>query len=421
MKVTLPQNMWQGFQPIEIELPDDWEVEIHGIKADTMPALSLEELRARINRPYGLKPLRELAKGKQRVAILFDDISRATPTEILARIVLDELHAAGIQKEQIRFICALGCHGAHGRDEFVQKLGRDILENYHVFNHNCYENLVKVGTASKGYDVLLNREFMSCDLKIGIGSMLPHVFNTFGGGGKIVCPGVAGIDTIQHTHVAAIEFAKEHGIISAATMGDLRVTAMRQEIEEICGMIGTFFKIDCMFNTRQEIVDLYAGDVIEEYYAAVPVAQEIYRTQRAVDKQLIICNANARSNEATIAYQLATLACGADGAEIVMIDHSARGQVTHYLLGTFGEQAPGRLFRNEPNREELVRRIICYMPYYVSTDSYFFGEREKQVVARTWGEVMALLKDYGPGTKCSILVDGTMEYFALDDVAPPKG
>lgn len=414
MRLSLPQNMWQGFEPIEIELPDSWDIEIHGIEADRSPELSREEIRDRINHPVGLRPLRELAKGRRRVAIVFDDISRATPTKTLAEIVLEELHAAGIERSQIRFVCALGCHGAHGREEFVQKLGRDIVENYDVFNHNCYDNLEKVGTASKGYDVWINREVMSCDLKIGIGSILPHVFNTFGGGGKIICPGVAGIDTIQQTHIAAINFAKENGIISAATMGDMRVTAMRAEIEEICGMVGEFFKIDCLFNTRQEIVDVYAGDVVEEYYAAIPKAKELYVTPRARDKQVIICNANARANEATIAYQLATLACGPQGGDIVVIDHSARGQVTHYMFGTFGDKAPGRMFKSEPNREELVRRIICYMPNYVSTDCYFFGEREKQTVARSWDEVAALLSGYGPGTTCSVLVDGTMEYFSLE-------
>ena len=415
MKLSLPQNMWQGSAPIEIELPDDWEVEVHGIQADLLPELTKEQMRDKINHPFGLPPLRELARGRERAVIVFDDISRATPTKVLAEIVLEELHAAGMQKDQICFICALGCHGAHSRQDFVQKLGTEIVENYRVYNHNCYDNLVKVGTASKGYDVMLNSEVMSCDLKIGIGCMLPHVFNTFGGGGKIVCPGVAGIDTIQNTHIAAIEFARQKGIISAATMGDLRVTAMRHEIEEICGMIGEFFKIDCMFNTRQEIVDVFAGDVVEEYYKAVPTAQKIYKTKRASNKQVIICNANARSNEATIAYQLATLGCGESGGEIVLIDHSARGQVTHYLLGTFGKNAPGRMFKSEPTREKLVKRIICYMPHYVATDADFFGEPEKQVVARSWEEVMALLKDYGPGTTCSVLVDGTMEYFELED------
>jgi nickel-dependent lactate racemase len=123
MKFVLQQNVWQGFEPVEIDLPTTGTgVPRHsgGRHAGAHP----EEIKARINAPYGSAPLRELAKGKERVAIVFDDISRATPTKVLAEIVLEELHAAGIRKEQIRFICALGTHGAHDRNDFVASWGR---------------------------------------------------------------------------------------------------------------------------------------------------------------------------------------------------------------------------------------------------------------------------------------------------------
>jgi nickel-dependent lactate racemase len=301
MKFVLQQNVWQGFEPVEIDLPDDWDVEYHGIAADDMPALTREEIRARIDAPCGSAPLRELARGRERVAIVFDDISRATPTKILAEIVLEELHAAGIRKEQIRFICALGTHGALDRNDFVCKLGENIVRQYRVFNHNCYENCVCIGKTKRGFDVCINKEFMSCDLRIGLGAILPHVFNTFGGGGKILFPGLASIDTVEQNHNAALGFCHEHDLIPAQVMGDMRVDGMRREVEEMTRMVGQFFKIDCLYNTRFEIVGLFAGDPIEEYYAAIPMAKKIYVTPRSKDKQIVIVNANARANESTIA------------------------------------------------------------------------------------------------------------------------
>lgn len=418
MEFTLQQNMWQGFEPVKIELPDDWDVEYHGILADEMPELTREQIREKINHPYGLKPLSELAKGKQRVAIVFDDISRATPTQILAEIVLEELHAAGIAKEQIRFICALGCHGAHNRHDFVCKLGEKIVREYMVYNHNCYDNCVSIGTTKRGFDVKINKELMSCDLKIGLGAILPHVFNTFGGGSKLLFPGVAHIDTIQANHTTAVEFARSHSIISAATMGDLRVDGMRREVEEMARMVGEFYKVDCLYNTKQEIVDLYAGDPIEEYYAAIPAAQKLYVTPRARNKDVIIVNANARANEATIAYSLASLAAADTGADLVVIDHTAMGQVTHYLLGTFGDNAPGRMFGRSPRDNSRINRIICFMPNHSLSDGYFFGSPEKQTFVSSWEEVMAMLKPvHGPGTRVSVLADGTMEYYEIDENA----
>ncbi len=418
MEFTLQQNMWQGFEPIKIQLPDDWDVEYHGIAADDRPPLSREEIRSRINSPYGLKPLRELAKGRERVAIVFDDISRATPTQILAEIVLEELHSVGIRKDQIRFICALGCHGAHNRYDFVNKLGEKIVSQYMVYNHNCYENCVSIGTTKRGYDVKINKEFMSCDLKIGLGAILPHVFNSFGGGGKLLFPGIGHIDTIQASHTTAINFAVSNKIISAAAMGDMRVNGMRSEVEEMTRMVGEFFKIDCLYNTRQEIVGLYAGDAIEEYYAAIPEAKELYVTKRAKDKDVIVVNANARANEATIAYSLASLAAAESGADLVIIDHTRMGQVTHYLLASFGDNAPGRMYGKSPRDNSRIDRIICYMPYASRSDSNFFGSPEKQILVSSWEEVMELLlQRRGPGTRASVLADGTMQYYEIDENA----
>ncbi|MDR1731675.1 MAG: lactate racemase domain-containing protein [Synergistaceae bacterium] len=414
MKFTLQQNMWQGFEPVEIELPDAWDVEYHGVKADSLPALTKEEIRAKINRPFGLPPLRELARGRQKVAIVFDDISRGTPTQILAEIVLEELHAAGIQKEQIRFLCALGMHGAHNRRDFVCKLGEEIVSSYDVYNHNCYENNLQIGVTKRGIPVQINAELMACDLKIGLGAMLPHIFNAFGGGGKILFPGMASDVTVNGNHTAIVSFMQKNKVSLADLLGDLRVDAMRTEVEEMTRMVGEFFKIDCLFNTRQEIVDVYSGDAIEEYYAAVPKAQEIYVSKRARDKQIVIVNANARSNEANIALALAFLGISREtGGDIVLIDRTTMGQIVHYLFGMFGDDAPGRQYRKVAKPSDFIRRIICFMNRD-STTAHILGNMDKQVYVNSWAEVMELLRDYGPGTKVSVLADGSMQYFEID-------
>jgi len=91
---------------------------------------------------------------------------------------------------------ATGAH--HGRllFDFQKKLGTEIPEKYHVYNHNSYENLEYLGKTSYDTPVHINREVMSCDLKISLGAMMPHFGYGFGGGSKMLLPGVAGIDSI---------------------------------------------------------------------------------------------------------------------------------------------------------------------------------------------------------------------------------
>lgn len=414
MKFTLQQNAFQGFEPVEITLPDDWDVECHGIPGDDCPPLTREQIREKINNPYGMRPLGELAKGRKEVAIVFDDISRGTPTQPMAEVVLEELHKAGIKKDQIRFICALGTHGAHSRKDFVQKLGEEIVRNYTIYNHNCYENNICIGKTQRGFDVLINKEFMDCDLKIGLGALTPHVFNSFGGGGKILFPGLAAIETIAQNHATAVDFLRDNKLNSTELMGDLRVDGMRKEIEEMTRMVGEFFKIDCIYNTKLELIDLYAGDAIEEYYAGVPAAQRLYVTQRPVDKDIVIVNANAKGNEASIAVGLASMGLKKSGGDIVLVDYTSVGQVTHYLFGSFGHETGGRMFGRVPRVRPQVNRIICNMPYPDLGSAHWFGDVEKQIYVDTWDEVMELLLEkHGPNAKVSIIADGTIQFFEL--------
>ncbi|GAI06591.1 unnamed protein product, partial [marine sediment metagenome] len=65
----------------------------------------------------------QLAKGKKEVVILFDDMSRATPSAVLIPHVLEELAVAGIPDDNIRFIAAIGAHGSMNGIDFRKKLG----------------------------------------------------------------------------------------------------------------------------------------------------------------------------------------------------------------------------------------------------------------------------------------------------------
>ena len=62
--------------------------------------------------------------------IVFDDMTRPTPVKDVVPYVLDRLHRAGLEASQIRFIWALGGHGAYDMINARKKLGEKIVENY---------------------------------------------------------------------------------------------------------------------------------------------------------------------------------------------------------------------------------------------------------------------------------------------------
>ena len=119
MKISLPQNLWFGNAPVEIDLPESWSIHVAEM-ADSLPVLSHEQIHRKINSPIGAPAIKDLVKGQESVCIIFDDMSRPTPCDIIGHIILEELLAAGIKKDKILFICALGMHGALERDDFIK-------------------------------------------------------------------------------------------------------------------------------------------------------------------------------------------------------------------------------------------------------------------------------------------------------------
>jgi len=108
--VKLPQYIWHNQKDVEYPLPDSWKTTVHNIAGHNNPALKLAGIKKAIASPIGMPPLRELAKGKKQVVIIFDDMTRGTRVYEIVPAVLEELHAAGITDNQIRFIAAVANH-----------------------------------------------------------------------------------------------------------------------------------------------------------------------------------------------------------------------------------------------------------------------------------------------------------------------
>ena len=412
-RLVLPQYSWYEDKEIPIEFPDDWIVEFHSVPGDRWPALKAEDIAMRIRSPIGAPRLSEMACGKQRVVILFDDISRPTPTYDLVPPLLEELHAAGIKDDQIQFIAALGAHGAHSRIEFAKKLGEDIVRRYPVYNHNCYENNVIVGKTSKGTEVAVNSEYWRCDLRIGIGSVIPHPYTGFSGTGKIVVPGISSIDTTANTHFEASVGAREKGLNPVTGLGKWEESDMRKEVEEIALMAGPDFVLQALVGTRRQLIGLTSGHPVAAYHAAVEQALKAYVTQKASNMDVVVANASAKACEGVIALLIGVQSVKESGGDVVVISHSPTGQITHYLLSPFGRMsAAGRFCSRGTSLPANVGRVIVYSPYPSYADAEWFAPTDKVVWATTWQEVLDLLGDHGPGTKAAVYEDATMMYLS---------
>ena len=218
---------------------------------------------AALENPIGCPPITQTLKPGNKVAILTGD--RFTDQMLgvrdgLGLRLLDYLNGLGIKDEDVTLIYAPGSHPA---PKWREALGKDLLHRVRAICHDCFDeqSLTYLGITSRCTPVWVNKALMEADYRLAIGEISPNVHGGWCGGGKIILPGVAGWDTIQHNHF---------GVVKATnTLGLADGNHMRLDMEEGARMAGLDMKVDLLIDRQARIVDVYAGDFVAEHRAAL--------------------------------------------------------------------------------------------------------------------------------------------------------
>jgi nickel-dependent lactate racemase len=409
--IKLPQLAWYGASECELPLPAGWSEKFYHFAGWNKPAMKPEEIRAAIASPIGSPPIRELARGKKDVVIIFDDLTRVTRVYSLVPFVLEELAQAGVPDSSIQFICATGAHTAWDMSWMEKKLGREVMSRFPVYNHNPFNNCTYVGTTSYGTEVYANGEVMKCDLKIAVGSVVPHPNTGFGGGGKIIMPGICSVETIEHFHRQELEYREKYPYKQLTGVGVFDDNPLRLNVEEAAPLVGLDIKIDCLLNMWGEAVAVYAGALKPTYQAAVSAAKSHYVTPSPEDENVVIANTYAKANESIMiglntAFQIAN----PKGCDVVLIANVPDGQVTHYLLGTFGRTTRGNipLVARIPQR---VNHVFVYSEYPDLAGRAYIEQSDKVSFMDDWCSVVRALEQLHPdGARVAVLPSVEIQY-----------
>ncbi|NIN63551.1 MAG: nickel-dependent lactate racemase [Anaerolineae bacterium] len=202
--------------------------------------------------------------------IISEDQTRPSPVGSVAVPLINELNRLGIADKDIDVIIGRGTHREITQDEMTQKLGDEVLSRIKVSVHDAddNDNLVNVGTTSRGTPVWANRRVVEAGFSVGIGTINPHYFAGYGGGPKLILPGISGRDTIRHNHV----LIREPGTVQ----GNMEGNPLWEDMLEAARLVGLDMKIDCLLNSETKIYKLFVGDVDAAQKEAVRELTEVY-------------------------------------------------------------------------------------------------------------------------------------------------
>ncbi|MFI4876232.1 MAG: nickel-dependent lactate racemase [Blastopirellula sp. JB062] len=267
MKVKLEY----GRSGLEAEIPDNGNVRTLAYKEAPPLADPIASLREVLNRPNGTAPLAELAQGKKNACIVICDITRPVPNELILRPALEILEASGIPRDQIVILNATGLHRPNHGDELVEMVGQYVVDNYRIENHygERRDEHIYLGESPHGVPIWIDRRYVEADLKITVGLIEPHFMAGFSGGRKLICPGIAHVDTIRAWHSPRF---LEH---ENATMGCLVDNPVHVENTAIAQTAGCDFIINVVIDALRRPLKFVAGDMIAAFEQGVEFVREV--------------------------------------------------------------------------------------------------------------------------------------------------
>jgi nickel-dependent lactate racemase len=252
------------------------------VPTDGAPDRSVAAMVAEsLSEPIGIAPLEERLAPSARVVILIDDKTRPTPQNEILPPLLERIRNAGVPRDRVDIIVALGTHFPMTEEELSERVGQDIAKNYRITNHDPHAgDQVKICEMTDGFPVKVNPIFAAADVKIGISSILPHPFNGFGGGPKIVMPGVTDYEAICYHHATTMP--------RGGVVGNTTSNLFHDETARIGLASGLDLSINCLLNSREEVVEVVSGHVLEAHKAGIQKCRAAYGVTMPEEADLAI-------------------------------------------------------------------------------------------------------------------------------------
>jgi len=414
--VTIPWGAWRGNRGYPLTFPENWKV-TRASMADA-PDVGQAEIRRAFVNPIGQDPIRRLAEGGKTAAIAVDDLTRPTQAHRFLPFIVDELNQGGIRDENIKIILAVGCHRPLMKSDQEKKLGKKMANRFPVYNHHPYENLMNVGMTFRGTPVKINRYFVEADVKIGVGFITPHPLAGFGGGGKIVIPGLGSMETIEKNHTPA--FMGKVGSTGFSQGYNLNTNELRLDMEEGARMAGLNVIVNSVGTSEGRTAGVFVGDLVQAHRAAVELARKVYLTEAPTDVDVGIFSAFPEDTELVQAQKALNVWTGnldrrlvREGGTVVVATASSDGLGFHSLA-----DRGMRLYRKVDRRAAVARvfqgRNVIVLSPNCSRADLLERYPENVIIRNTWKDILEGLKEGNASQSVAIYPNGSLQYTPIE-------
>jgi nickel-dependent lactate racemase len=419
-----------GRTGLDVTLPDDRVVGPLAIRDATPLADPAKALEAALAGPTGTPPLAEVARGRKNACILVCDITRPVPNRLILPPVLRTLESAGVARRDILILVATGLHRPNEGAELEELLSPEIVANYRCENHHgkARGEHDYLGTTPNGVPVWLDSRYVRADLKITTGLIEPHLMAGYSGGRKVICPGIAGLETVKVWHGPRF---LEH---PKADCGIVAGNPVHEENTRIAQMAGCDFIVNVCIDGQRRVTWLGAGDMIEAWEEGVRFVEGVVKVPVPEPLEVVVTSCAGYPLDTTW-YQAVKGLTGAlpivkEGGTIILAASLSEGlgspEFRQRLIDspflkqfTTGERPAVDVCEMDEWQLVMLAKVMRRLKVKVFTHGLPPEElRERclvEPVATVEGAVAESLSEYGPAARVGVIPKGpyVLPYLAV--------
>ncbi len=204
----------------------------------------------------------------RRVAVVVADKTRLCGYNRYLPILLDALEEKGASKETICVYIAYGTHAAQSDAECRSAYG-EVFSQYRFVHHDCTDaaSFVDMGTTRRGTPVRIRKDIIDADLVITFGAISHHYFAGYGGGRKLIFPGLGERAAIYRNHGLFLD-TQRRTLSAGCRSGRLAGNPLAEDLAEIEDSRPADVAIHGILDSHGTVCRLMVGSGVDDFRQA---------------------------------------------------------------------------------------------------------------------------------------------------------
>jgi nickel-dependent lactate racemase len=270
------------------------------------------------------------------VGIVISDKTRLCGYPLYLPWITEAIHNKGASNGNITFYIAYGTHPGQTEEESISSYGSTYCQ-YRFIHHNCSDLHVfsSFGKTSRGTDINVRNDVLGSTLLITFGAISHHYFAGYGGGRKLIFPGLAERKSIYRNHSLFLDL-KNRKLAEGCQPGILDGNPLAEDLKEIDDLMPERISIHGILNSKGDVCKLMLGRSYDDFLNACRMHDSYYRSKGDKQYDMVVASSGGYPKDINFIQAHKSVhhasAFVRDGGKLIMLSECVDGIASDYFI-----------------------------------------------------------------------------------------